>query len=163
MPIEKSAGAVIFYREGDRIFYLLLHYPSSTKAARPRSRKISLQGKDYWDFPKGHIEEGEKLEDTVKREIEEETGLVDIKFVEGFKEWIKYFFKFEGKNIFKIVTFLLAETKTKEAKISWEHIDFKWLSYEESFEQLTFKNAKEILKKANDFLRKRNRKNYAMA
>jgi len=27
MPVEKSAGAVIFRREGDKIFYLLLHYP----------------------------------------------------------------------------------------------------------------------------------------
>jgi len=152
MPVEKSAGAVIFRRaprsrtsllrgKNNKIYYLLLHYPSSAKAPR-----------DYWDFPKGHIEKGEKLEDTVKREVEEETGLKDLKFVEGFKEWIKYFFKFEGKNIFKIVTYLLAETKTKDVKISFEHIGYKWLPYEEAMKQLTFKNAKEILKKANDFL-----------
>jgi len=141
MPIEKSAGAVIFRRENNKIYYLLLHYPSSAKAA-----------KDYWDFPKGHIEKGETLEATVKREVEEETGLTDIKFVEGFKEGIKYFFKFKGKNIFKIVTFFLAETKEKEIKISPEHIGYKWLSYEEAVEQLTFENAKETLRKAVAFL-----------
>ncbi|OIO45197.1 MAG: hypothetical protein AUJ24_00785, partial [Parcubacteria group bacterium CG1_02_36_42] len=131
MPIEKSAGAVIFRKEGNKIYYLLLHYPSNAKAPR-----------EYWDFPKGHIEKGEKIEETVKREVKEETGLKDIKLIEGFKEWIKYFFKFKGKNIFKIVTFFLAETKTKTVKVSFEHIGFKWLPYEEAIEKLTFKNAK---------------------
>jgi len=43
-------------------------------------------------------------------------------------------------------------------KVSFEHIGFKWLPYEEAIEKLTFKNAKDILKKANDYL-----KNYAAA
>ncbi len=144
MPVEKSAGAVIFRKENNEIYYLLLHYPSSAKAPR-----------DYWDFPKGHIEKGEKLGDTVKREIEEETGLKDIKFIEGFKRWIKYFFRWEGKNILKFVTFYLAETKEKEVKISGEHVGYRWLSYGEALKQLTFKNAKEIIKKANDFLQRK--------
>jgi len=143
MPVEKSAGAVIFRRDGNKIYYLLLHYSSNAKAPR-----------EYWDFPKGHIEKGEKIEETVKREIEEETGLKDMKFVEGFKEWIKYFFKHKGKNVFKIVTFLLAEAETEEVKISPEHIGYKWLPYKEALKQLKFKNAREILKKANDFLSK---------
>jgi len=139
--MEKSAGAVIFRREKDIVKYLLLHYPSNAKAP-----------KEYWDFPKGHIEKGEKIEETVKREVREETGLDDIEIIEGFKEWIRYFFKFKEKNIFKVVTFLLAETRTKKVKISWEHIGFKWLSYEEAIKKLTFKNAKETLKKAKEFL-----------
>ena len=154
MPVEKSAGAVVFRREDSNIYYLLLHYPSSAKAPKPRSRVNSLRGRDYWDFPKGHIEKGEKEIDTVKREVFEETGLKDIKFVEGFKEWIKYFFKHKGKNVFKIVTFLLAEAETEEVKISPEHIGYKWLPYKEALKQLKFKNAREILKKANDFLSK---------
>ena len=54
--------------------------------------------------------------------------------------------------IFKTVTFYLAQTKTKEVKISFEHKGFKWLRYEEALKQLTFKKAKETLKKANDYL-----------
>lgn len=146
MPIEKSAGAVIFRKEGGKNFYLLLHYPSSSRITK----------KEYWGFPKGHIEKGEELEATAKREIEEETGLRDIKFINGFSEWEKYFFVSDGKKIFKIVTFLLAETKTKKIKISWEHLGFKWFSYEEAIKKLIFKNAKEILKKANEFLSKEN-------
>jgi len=149
MPVEKSAGAVIFRKEEDKIYYLLLHYHSG-----------------HWEFVKGNIEKGEELKSTVKREVKEETGIKDIKFINGFKENIKYFYKLtqkknqrfltgqEEKTIFKIVTFFLAETKTKEVKISWEHAGFKWLPYEESLKQLTFKNAKNILKKADDLLKK---------
>jgi bis(5'-nucleosidyl)-tetraphosphatase len=142
MPVEKSAGAIIFRKEDGKIFFLLLHYPSGSRTQ-----------KDYWDFPKGHIEKGERLEETVEREVREETGLKDIKLTEGFKETIKYFFKWENKNILKFVTFYLAETKTKEIEISGEHIGHKWLPYYEALEQLTFKNAKEVLKKANENLK----------
>lgn len=143
MPIEKSAGAIIFRKEGNETYYLLLHCPSGPKAPR-----------DDWDFCKGHIEEGEKPEDTVKREVKEETGLIDIKFIRGFKETIKYFFRWEGKNILKFVTFYLVETKTKEIEISGEHIGYGWLTCEEALKQLTFKNARQILQKANNFLSK---------
>lgn len=141
MPLEKSAGAVIFRQKNKKNYFLLLRYPSSVRRPNP-----------YWDFPKGHIEKKEKPEDTARREIKEETGIEDIEFIPGFKESIKYFFKFKEKTIFKTVVFYLAQTKEKKVKISWEHVDFKWLPYREALRQLTFKNAKDILKKVNDFL-----------
>lgn len=142
MPAERSAGAIIFRREEDRILFLLLHYP-------PTSHRTS---KEYWDLPKGHIEPGETEGKTVRREVAEETGLKEFKFISKFRETIKYFFKWEGKTIFKTVAFYLLETKIKEIKVSSEHIGFKWLPYEQALEQLTFKNAKEVLKKAHQFL-----------
>ena len=137
MAFEKSAGAVVFRRENRKIYYLLLHYEWG-----------------HWDFPKGNIEKGEKLEDTAQREVKEETGIKDLRFIPGFKEWFKYFYKLKHENIFKIVTFFLTETKTKKIKISFEHVGSKWLLYKEALEQLTFQNAKDILKKANQFLTK---------
>lgn len=142
MPLEKSAGAVIFREQEGKIYYLLLHYEAR-----------------HWDFPKGHIEKGEKPEESAKREIEEETGIKDIEFIPGFKETAKYFYKRDGslpagrqEIFFKTVVFFLAQTKTKKVEISYEHQGFKWLSYEKALKQLTFDNAKKILKKANDFL-----------
>ena len=140
MPVEKSAGAVVFYKNKEPE-YLLLQYPGSTKKA-----------KDYWDFPKGHIEKGESEIETVKREVYEETGLKDIEILPNFKTSIKYFFQKEGKKIFKIVVFYLARANTKEVKISFEHIGFVWLPFEKAVEKVTYKNAKEVLKKAHKFL-----------
>ena len=135
MPLERSAGAVIFHQKKDAPEYLLLHYTAR-----------------HWDLPKGHIENGEKQKEAAKREVKEETGLEDIEFSPGFEETIKYFYKREGRNFFKVVVFFLAEAKTKKVKISYEHQGFKWLPYEKALKQLTFKNAKEIIKKANNFL-----------
>ena len=132
---ETSAGAVVFREEKGNALYLLLHYEEG-----------------HWDFPKGHIEKGEEEKETAEREIEEETGIKKISFIEGFKEKIKYFYKREGQTIYKEVVFYLCETKESKIKISFEHIGYKWLDYEDALNQLTFKNAKEILKKAHSFL-----------
>lgn len=136
MPVEKSAGAIVF-RRNKKIKYLLIQY-----------------GWGHWEFPRGLIEKGESLEDTARREIKEEVGIEDIRFISGFKEWIKFFFKLKGKNIMKIATFLLAETKTEKVKLSYEHKNYAWLDYKEALNRLTFENSKEVLKKANDFLKK---------
>ncbi len=149
MPREKSAGAIIFRKEGPtghpKIYYLLLHYHSG-----------------HWEFPKGHIEEGESNEETVKREIAEETGINDVKIIPGFKKYIKYFFrqsyglKDEAKKkapwIFKLVVFYIAETQTKEVKISSEHTGFLWLPLNEAIKKTTFKNSKLLLREANNFI-----------
>jgi len=135
MEIEKSAGAVVFKSERDGIIYLLLHYEAN-----------------HWDFPKGHVEKGEKEQETVKREVQEETGIEKIEILKGYKEKIHYFYNLKGKLMSKDVVFYLAKTEKDEVKISHEHIGFEWLPFDKALERLTFKNAKDILKKANDFL-----------
>lgn len=97
--------------------------------------------------------------DTARRETAEETGLAGIQFVKGFKETIKYFFKHEEKTIMKFATFYLARAKTKKVKISSEHIGYKWLPFKEALNRLTYKNAKDTLKKANQFLKNHAAKN----
>ena len=46
------------------------------------------------------------------------------------------------------------EAYTDKVEISFEHIGYAWLDYQYAMEKLTFKNSKDILKKAHDFLRK---------
>lgn len=135
MLIETSAGAVLFIEKEKIFYYLLLRYKAG-----------------HWDFPKGNIEKGEEIKETVAREIREETGIRDIFFESGFKEQIEYFYRLKHRIIKKTVTFFLAKTKEKDVKLSFEHTDFQWLSYSEALEKLTFKNAKDVLKKANSFL-----------
>src|SRR3989344_6295885 len=132
MPSEKSVGAIIFLKDKE-VKYLLLHYESG-----------------HWDYVKGHVEKGESEEETLLREAKEEAGLMDLKIIDGFKEKIKYFFKANGKLISKEVVFYLAETKTEEIRLSLEHKAFKWLPYADAHKLVTYKNAKEILKKADE-------------
>lgn len=142
MPREKSAGAVVFRMEGGEPLYLLLHYSGTGR------RK-----KGYWDFPKGHIEQKETEQETVRREVSEETGLRNLSFLEGFRERINYFFQKKGKRIFKVVVFYLARTREKNVQVSFEHTGFQWVPFSEALRQLTFGNAKHILKEAHHFLK----------
>lgn len=131
MPREISAGAVIFRRTKRGSEYLFLHY-----------------GLGHWDFVKGNIERGEDEKETVRREIEEETGIKSLRFVEGFREVIKYFYRWKGQGIFKVAIFYLVETRRKKVTLSREHIGYRWLTYQKATTQLTFRNSKQVLMKA---------------
>ena len=144
---ELSAGALIFRREKGKLFWLLLHYPSG-----------------HWDFPKGHQEGKEQLIDTVKREVAEETGITRIKVYPGFKKSIQYFFnpsKYQKEKsaipqlTLKKVFFYLGETDQQELKISPEHLAGEWLETKEALKRLTFKEAKNLLKEAVDYLKEK--------
>ena len=136
MPSEKSCGAVIFRRNGAKK-YLLLHYEGG-----------------HWDFVKGHVEKGENERETALRETEEETGITDLKFIEGYRESISYFYRRAGRTVRKEVVFYLLETNTQQVRLSREHVGFDWLTYDRAMERLTYKNAKDTLQKAQEFLAK---------
>jgi 8-oxo-dGTP pyrophosphatase MutT (NUDIX family) len=132
---EKSCGIVVFREEGDVRKYLLLHYPSG-----------------HWDFVKGHVEEGENEFETAFRELEEETGISDLQFVENFREPISYIYKKNGKPSNKQVVFFLGKTNTKDIKISFEHKGFLWLPCAEALKKVTFENARKVLTAAEKLL-----------
>jgi len=148
VSFEKSVGAVLFRRANNRNKYLLLHYKSG-----------------HWDFPKGHQEKGENDEETLRREVKEETRIQDIKIIPGFNKEIGYFYVAKGKErkkrlkvqrgikIKKQVVYYLAETREKEVKISFEHIGFQWLDYSQALKKITFKNSRNVLQSACGFLK----------
>ena len=129
MARERSCGAVIFSDN----FYLLLRY-----------------GWGHWDFVKGNVETGEDELETILRETEEETRLTanQLSFIEGFRETITYFYKNDGRTIYKKVIFLLAESNSRDVTLSHEHNDYAWLDYNEALKRLTYDNAQAILQKA---------------
>lgn len=132
---ERSAGAIIFHESEEGRRYLLLKYPAG-----------------HWDFPKGNVEEGEELEQTVKREVKEETGLSNIQIIDGFKKRIEYFYRRDGKTIHKEVTFLLAKCNTDAIKLSFEHQDYGWFRYSDALARVTYSNSKRLLIEAEEFL-----------
>ena len=133
MGREISAGVILVRNQPQRE-YLLLDYGS------------------HWDFPKGHIEPGEDPQTTAARELQEETGIRDARIVPGFKESMRYFYRKAGEGMLKVVIFFLAETPTGEVTLSHEHSGYVWLPYEDALKRLTFKNARDLLAKAQAFL-----------
>jgi N utilization substance protein B len=92
LPIEQKAGALIYSRNGDELYFALVH---------------DIFG--YWTLSKGGVEEGETPKQAAVREIKEETNL-DITIVDivGESEYIASHPQ-KGK-IRKHVTFFLAES-----------------------------------------------------
>jgi bis(5'-nucleosidyl)-tetraphosphatase len=134
---EKSCGAVIYLRKEEQTKYLLLNY-----AAR------------HWDFVKGNVESGESEKETVLRELKEETAITDATFIKDFRENITYFYRRQGLTVHKEVVFFIIETHTEKVELSFEHIGYIWLDYKHALEKLTFKNAKDVLQKVHEFLKK---------
>jgi bis(5'-nucleosidyl)-tetraphosphatase len=129
-----SAGIVIFRRVEGELKFLFLY----------RSRGV-------WDFPRGRMEEGERSWQTAFREVREETGLLRSELVmhPNFKVFEKFPYMREGKRIFKVVIFYLAETSQSRVRISSEHEGYGWFSYSEARKALSrYKARVEILKKA---------------
>jgi bis(5'-nucleosidyl)-tetraphosphatase len=133
---ERSCGTVVFIKKDAEVTFLLLQYEAG-----------------HWDFVKGNVESGESEKDTVIRELQEETGIVDAKFIEDFREKIEYFYRRQGTTIHKEVIFFLIETHTESVKISYEHVGYIWLNYKQAMEKLTFRNAKDVLQKAHKLLK----------
>jgi bis(5'-nucleosidyl)-tetraphosphatase len=132
---ERSAGAVVFRETGRGRMYLL------------------LQNAGRWDFPKGGVEKGEGELQTVMREVEEETGIKNIKIVPGFRKVIEYFYRREGKNIHKQVVYMLAKTDEEAVKISYEHQAYGWFPYHEALERASYDNSKLTLGEAEKFVK----------
>ncbi|MBI3630967.1 MAG: NUDIX domain-containing protein [Candidatus Sungbacteria bacterium] len=143
MSVERSAGAVV-YRDAKRgREYLLLKHPR--KEPEP---------KEYWNFPKGHIEKGETSQEAARRETEEETGLCGIAFIPGFKETERYVYVAKGRKVLKFVVWFIAESKKKRVKISREHSGAAWLPYDRAYERVFYQGSRRLIQKAHRFLEK---------
>ena len=54
----------------------------------------------HWDFPKGHVEEGDdSFIATARRELSEETGITDLKFIDGFGIELRIISATRGKKL----------------------------------------------------------------
>lgn len=138
---QKTIGIVVFRREGGRIWYLLLHHSGR-----------------YWNFPKGRQEAGESQRQTALRELEEETGITEIKLIRGFRDGYDY--NFQGNRrpnegmVYKQAIFFLGQTLQREVIISDEHQNFGWFGYAAALKKMTYKPGRDLLQHAHQFLLK---------
>lgn len=137
------AGFVVYHKTTDGIKFLLL-YKRGT----------------YWNFPKGHFEQGENSMDTALRETEEETGLKqeDLRIIPGFRAYEKFSFSTGSQRIHDTVILFLAESKNPRVIISpREHSGFGWFLYHDAVKILggRYEATRRVLRQAHDFLTKR--------
>jgi len=135
-----SAGAVLFRGEGPGREYLLMK-------SRPGD----------WEFPKGGVEDGEELQQTAIREVEEEAGIEDFRLLNGFRQEYDYVFQANGDTIHKTVHLFTAESFETSAELSHEHRDHQWRDYDQAINTVTQDGPRGVLEDAHEFLNERYR------
>lgn len=122
---EISAGSVIYRLNKEYIQYVIIH---------------QIHG-NHFGFPKGHIEQGESIEETITRECYEEVG-IDITIL-GYPMYNHYMLK---TSVEKEVIYMLSKTVADTLKFQKEELyDAMFLSYEEALNKLTYQRDKDIL------------------
>lgn len=130
MQFEYSAGGVAVNKQGRLLMV----------------KVKNLKGDIVWTFPKGHVEKGEKSEETAVREVREETGW-ECRIVEPL-DTVTYWFKWNSDLIRKAVRwFLMKPVKHVSEHDELEIIGVEWVDQKEAVMRATYPSDKKLLKK----------------
>lgn len=122
MKQEKSCGCIVI---NDNNEVLLIHHNAG-----------------HWDFPKGHVEEGETEVQTAIREVKEETN-IDVEVNEKYRYTIEYSPK---EDVMKEVVYFLAKNISNDKAAQLEEVsEVKWFRFEEALDKITYDTSREIL------------------
>jgi 8-oxo-dGTP pyrophosphatase MutT (NUDIX family) len=134
--LETSAGGIVYRMQDGEALFLLI---------RDSYRN--------WGFPKGHLEEGEQPQDAAVREVEEETGLGELR-VDGAIETIDWFFRFRGKLVHKVCHFYLMRTRHARTNPQREEgiTACRWARFEDATRLISYANARAVLVRAHEMV-----------
>ncbi len=100
VPLEALAGAVIFARKDDNIYLCLVH---------------DVFG--HWTLSKGHIDLNQEIQSELKKAIDEELGIKNLKVSEHLGHTEYGTFDPDKGKIKKRVEYYLAETEFEDVKL----------------------------------------------
>ena len=129
-----SAGAIILREVGGKLKIALAHHSRGPKP---------------WILPKGHVEEGESLEQAALREIYEEAGLDNVQLIKHLgtimRESLKSNGDVEQKTIHFYLAYALGESQS-QAPSDQRFIEADWFSPEEAIQLLPHESEQTFLK-----------------
>ena len=136
---DKSCGIIPYFIENNVTSYLIIQHC-----------------KGHWGFPKGHAEPGESELQSACRELTEETGIThflvneNLNFAEHYQ-----FHKRSGITVDKTVLYFAAQVLERTVIMQKEEVqNFMWGTFETVHNQLTFDEGKNLLKTANEKIRR---------
>jgi len=131
-----SAGVILFRYTRNKIEYLVIKGRTGD-----------------WEFPKGGIENDEEYQQTALRELEEETGVTEVKLYPDFKDEYSYIFYSDNQKISKTVHLFVGQSFQTHVDLSKEHTDYQWRTYEQAMNTITHDSITNILEQAHNFIK----------
>ena len=107
----------------------------------------------YWEIPKGKTEAGENELETMRREIEEETGIKGLEVLEDSRNSFSYKFALHGHIINKRNVYYIARAKNSDVLMSHEHLRYKWENLNKVNSLFKHKNQKVLINKVIGYLK----------
>ena len=138
---EPTSGAVVFrHNEKGGVEMLLIQ-----------------DAKDRWTIPKGHIEEGETAQQTAKREIGEETGLMNTEVL----GWLgKIHFRYRRVDKLVLMTtqiYLMRALGDSNAIQKEEYMNgIKWFSFHDALDAIEYEDIGKLMLLAMKRIRQEN-------
>ncbi len=132
---QHSAGFIIFRECAGRREYLV------------------MRDRDYWSFPKGHLEAGESELDAAHREVREEVGLTGAWPVPGFRRELRY--RLGETGVEKRAVYFAARCPDDPVLEPAEVSDLQWLDLGAALPLLGFEATRQLLRDADAFLEAR--------
>jgi 8-oxo-dGTP pyrophosphatase MutT (NUDIX family) len=135
---EFSYGAIIYKINNSNPEFLLVKSKRSKR----------------WGFPKGHVEKGESELETARREIFEETGIKNLKFIDNFRQEDVYIIdgaisSTKGNMVEKHSIYFLAVALEESSNFDENEIsEMEWADVTHAEKLLYFSKQKEVLKLA---------------
>jgi len=138
---EPTAGGVVFRRNAKGQVEILL----------------IQDAKDRWTIPKGHIEEGETAQQTAKREIGEEAGLVDTEVL-GWLGKIHFRYRRVDKLVLMTTQIYLVRAQGDTNAIQKEEWmnGIKWFSFHDALDAIEYEDIGKLMLLAMKRIRQEN-------
>jgi len=137
---ETTAGGVVFRKRDGEVQILL-----------------AQDAKDRWTIPKGHIEPGETPRQTAEREINEETGLKEMKVLNHLG---KTQFKYRRQNSLVLMTmhvFLVKALGDSDRLVKEEWMNgIAWMPFKEAIDKIEYEGIEKLILLANKHIREGN-------
>jgi 8-oxo-dGTP pyrophosphatase MutT (NUDIX family) len=135
-----SAGAIILREVKGQLKIALAHHSRAANS---------------WALPKGHVEDGESLQETALREVYEETGLSNVQLIRYLGSILRESTKSNGDMIQKTIHFYLAYSFGQPklpTPTDQKFVEVDWFSPKEAIKLLPYESDQDFLREHLELL-----------